>query len=235
MLQGFVTERKLLKASARLGVGRTHHDTRRSLGRRWERWTLRKMRLNKADGKKEVHVICLSSGLPQHLVPFRTSLATCVSRTGAVWLHLSPSLTLERPRLCITHVFSEPNMGLSHGRSTPIFECVDQSIDVKLEIIIPVSVEPNLGRHWLNTSRVSPFLVFRSVLWHRYHYLCCLTGGRNSYPYVSDSRVFLLNLEVGCLSEVVGQPFPGLAALHPWPHGMWSLLAPADGPQESRA
>jgi len=152
-----------------------------------------------------------------------------------IWLHLSPSLTLERPRLCVTHVFSEPNMGLSHGRSTPIFECVDQSIDVKLEIIIPVSVEPNLGRHWLNTSRVSPFLVFRSVLWHRCHYLCCLTGGRNSHPYVSDSRVFLLNLEVGCLSEVVGQPFPGLAALHPWPHGMWSLLAPADDPQESRA
>ena len=82
MLQGFVTERKLLKASARLGVGK-HHDTIRSLGRRWERWTLRKMRLNKADGKKEIHVISLSSGLPQHLVPVRTSLTTCVSRTGA--------------------------------------------------------------------------------------------------------------------------------------------------------
>lgn len=36
----------------------------------------------------------------------------------------------------------------------------DQSIDVKMEII-PISVEPNLGRHWLNTLHVSPFLVFR--------------------------------------------------------------------------
>lgn len=78
MLQGFVTERTLLKASARLGVGRKHHDTIRSLGRRWERWTLRRMRLNKADGKKEIHVISLSSGLPQHLVHFRTSLTICV-------------------------------------------------------------------------------------------------------------------------------------------------------------
>lgn len=130
--------------------------------------------------------------------------------TGTIWLHLSPSLTLERSRLCITHVFSEPNMGLSHDRSTHIFECVDQLIEVKTEIIIPINVEPNLGRHWLNTSRVSPFLVFRAVLWHRYHYFCCLTGGRDSHPCVSDSRVCLLNLEAGCLSEVVGQPFLGL-------------------------
>jgi len=35
------------------------------------------------------YVISLSSGLPQHLVPVRTSLTTCVSPTGAVWLRLS--------------------------------------------------------------------------------------------------------------------------------------------------
>ena len=95
MLQVFVAERKLLKASTRLGVGRKHHHTIRSLGRRWERWTLRQMRLNKADGKKEIHIMSLSSGLPQYLAHFRTSLNICVSLH---WDNLVTSIPITHSR-----------------------------------------------------------------------------------------------------------------------------------------
>ena len=80
MLQVFVAERKLLKASTRLGVGRKHHHTIRSLGRRWERWTLRQMRLNKADGKKEIHIMALNICVSLHWDNLVTSIPITHSR-----------------------------------------------------------------------------------------------------------------------------------------------------------
>lgn len=62
MLQGFVTEdTPPLKASARLGVGRRHHNTIRSLRRMGEQLDPERMRLNKADGKRK------STSSPCHL------------------------------------------------------------------------------------------------------------------------------------------------------------------------
>ena len=60
-------------------MGGKHHDMVRSLGRRWQCWILRKVRLNRqADGKRGIRLVSLFSGLPQHLVHFRTSLTKCI-------------------------------------------------------------------------------------------------------------------------------------------------------------